>query len=174
MINDLEKLISRNNIDIEKFQQDIYITLLLNIFEVICLKMKDLSIRQNILSEFRKSCNHENTVKDIVLKYTGCKVSSNESRIIGNWIIAYFRKNGKRKTYDKKIRKKLLEDQGDKCKICGKNIFIDDSELDHIIPWDFVGDELEDNLQMLCCNCNERKGRNIDFQLKMLLVNNDK
>lgn len=167
----LKLLISSNNIDIEIFQGRIYKTLLLSVFEVICLKMKDSKIRQEILSEIHKSYNYTDTVKDIIFKYTGCIVSSYESEMIFDWLVAYFRKDGKRKVYSKNFRVKLLTNQDNKCKICGKNISIHDSELDHIIPWDFVGDELNDNLQMLCNTCNERKGRNIEFQLKMLLIN---
>lgn len=168
---ELKALINRNEIDIETFKESIYNTLLLSIFEVLCLKMKDSNIKQEILSSFHKSQNYINTVENIVFKFTGCLISQSECEIISKWLIAYFRKDGRRKVYTKDFKISLLTNQSNKCKICGKDISYCDSELDHIIPWDFVGDELENNLQMLCNTCNARKGRSIEFQLKMLLIN---
>lgn len=168
---ELDLLISRNKIDKKSFQEKIYNTLLLSIFEMICLKMKNSNVRQEILTTFHKSQNHINTVEYIVLKYTGCFISESESEILSKWLIAYFRKDGRRKNYEKSFKMQLLSNQKNKCKICGIDIKYCNSELDHIIPWDFVGDELENNLQMLCNTCNERKGRSVHFQLKMLLVN---
>ncbi|MBR5553923.1 MAG: HNH endonuclease [Clostridia bacterium] len=45
------------------------------------------------------------------------------------------------------------------------------SHLDHIIPWDYVGDNLSDNYQMLCEICNTRKGTSTYFEISMLLLN---
>lgn len=171
MNENLRLLIHRNKIDEKVFEENIYNTLLLSVFEIICLKMKDNSIRQDILSLFHTSKDYIKTVENIIKKYTGCIISEEESKIIFNWLVAYFRKNGKRKDYGKIFKEEMLKKQNYRCKICGKSIEYKDSELDHIIPWDFVGDELDDNLQMLCNDCNERKGRSIDFQFKMLLIN---
>jgi len=166
----LKTLINRNNIEMNTLSESVYNTLLLSIFENICLKMKNANIKQDILSSFHKSRDYIKTVENIVFKFTGCLVSKSECETISKWIIAYFRKSGSRKLYTKDFKLNLLTNQDNECKICGKNILYCDSELDHIIPWDFVGDELENNLQMLCNTCNERKGRNIEFQFKMLLI----
>lgn len=171
MNENLRLLIHRNKIDEKQFEQNIYDTLLLSVFENICLKMKNDNIRQEVLSLFHTSKNYIKTVEIIIKKYTGCIISEEESKIIFKWLIAYFRKNERRRNYCKAFKIEMLKKQNYKCKICGKNIEYSNSELDHIIPWDFVGDELEDNLQMLCNECNERKGRSIDFEFKMLLIN---
>lgn len=34
---------------------------------------------------------------------------------------------------------------------------MDDFHVDHIVPWDYVGDELENNKRVLCAACNRKK-----------------
>ena len=173
MLDKLELLITRNNINKEILEKNIYDTLLFTIFEIVCLMMKDDIVKKNILSKFHASKDYLNLVKKIVFEYTGCRISDTESEIMEEWFIAYFRKNNIRKKYDIVVRKKLILEQHNRCALCKKEIELSDSHLDHIIPWDFVGDELENNLQILCPNCNERKCRRVDFQLKMLIINKE-
>ncbi|MCY4245643.1 MAG: HNH endonuclease signature motif containing protein, partial [Gammaproteobacteria bacterium] len=42
---------------------------------------------------------------------------------------------------------------------CGKEFGIDEMEGDHITPWREGGKTEPDNCQMLCKECNRRKGR---------------
>jgi hypothetical protein len=62
-----------------------------------------------------------------------------------------FTDNQKRLAYEK---------QAGKCSLCGQIFDIDDMEGDHITPWVEGGKTTPDNLQMLCKNCNRRKGKN--------------
>jgi len=50
------------------------------------------------------------------------------------------------------------ERQGHKCNICGKVFDFEKMHGDHIIPWSKGGHTTPDNLQMLCRDCNLRKG----------------
>ena len=68
-------------------------------------------------------------------------------------------------------RLKLLSAQNNKCNICGKSINVTSSHLDHIVPWDYVGDSLDNNYQMLCDTCNTRKGSSTYFEIAMTLLN---
>lgn len=54
-------------------------------------------------------------------------------------------------------KRKVLERQNGKCKICGKNITFDEAQADHITPWSKGGHTILDNCQILCANCNRRK-----------------
>ena len=76
-----------------------------------------------------------------------------------------------RKKFDDEFREALTQKQNNKCAVCGKNILSRTSHLDHIIPWDYVGDNLSDNYQMLCETCNTRKGTSTYFEISMLLLN---
>jgi len=44
------------------------------------------------------------------------------------------------------------------CPICGKHFEIGEMEADHITPWSQKGPTSADNCQMLCRECNRRKG----------------
>lgn len=44
------------------------------------------------------------------------------------------------------------------CPVCGGHYDFDRMEADHITPWRAGGRTLADNCQMLCRDCNRRKG----------------
>lgn len=48
--------------------------------------------------------------------------------------------------------------QHGRCAICGKECTLKEMHADHIIPWSRGGHTTPDNLQMLCVECNLRKG----------------
>lgn len=82
---------------------------------------------------------------------------------------SYFFKSDVRKRVPEDRKKKLLRRQGDKCAICGKKITIHD-HADHIIPFLYVGDCLNDiNLQMLCAKCNRKKRASLNYQVRFVI-----
>ena len=52
------------------------------------------------------------------------------------------------------------EQQGHKCTICGEIFEFDQMQSDHIKPWSKGGHTTPDNCQMLCTDCNLKKGAN--------------
>lgn len=92
--------------------------------------------------------------------------------LMGQWLLAFYRKKDTRIIHPPKVREELLHQQHCRCAICDCTITADD-ELDHIIPWKYVGDELANNLQLLCFNCNRSKKASPLFQLRMLLRNGE-
>jgi hypothetical protein len=56
-------------------------------------------------------------------------------------------------------KRAAYEKQKSICPVCKKHFEIDDMEGDHIKPWAEGGKTLPDNLQMLCKDCNRRKGK---------------
>lgn len=56
---------------------------------------------------------------------------------------------------------KLLkwEEQGHRCALCGKEFDLEFMEGDHITPWAEGGRTVLENCQMLCRDCNRRKGK---------------
>ncbi len=57
-----------------------------------------------------------------------------------------------------KIRQAMWEKQDHKCARCGKEFDIAFMEADHITPWCDGGRTVLENCQMLCRECNRRKG----------------
>jgi len=50
------------------------------------------------------------------------------------------------------------EQQGGICPRCGKHFELEQMQADHITPWSKGGKTVPDNCQMLCAECNRRKG----------------
>jgi len=62
------------------------------------------------------------------------------------------------RTFDKKQKREAYERQGGICPLCGKHFEFEEMEGDHITPWKEGGVTTADNCQMLCRDCNRRKG----------------
>lgn len=56
------------------------------------------------------------------------------------------------------IKLAAWETQGHKCALCGKEMDYEFMEGDHITPWREGGRTVAENCQMLCRECNRRKG----------------
>ena len=62
------------------------------------------------------------------------------------------------RTFDKKQKREAYERQQGVCPICGKHFELEEMEADHITPWKDGGVTTAENCQMLCRECNRRKG----------------
>ncbi len=62
------------------------------------------------------------------------------------------------RAFDAQTKLAAWERQNHRCAICGKELDIEFMEGDHITPWRDGGRTTEDNCQMLCRECNRRKG----------------
>ncbi len=62
------------------------------------------------------------------------------------------------RTFDKKQKRETYERQGGICPICGEHFELEQMEGDHITPWKEGGVTTAENCQMLCRECNRRKG----------------
>lgn len=62
------------------------------------------------------------------------------------------------RSFTKAQKNAAYERQGGKCEGCGKEFEIRQMEGDHKKPWEDGGLTTDDNLQMLCKECNRRKG----------------
>ena len=139
---------------------------LLNFFSKLCLKMdNDKAYRTHILSLYRESFNKSQTTKIILQKEFDFIISDLQSTSFSLWIDAYFKKDGRRRSFTEKYKLELSRLQNDICPIChqhlGSNLsFI---HIDHIIPWKLVGDELDSNYQCLCDSCNKKKSASVDY-----------
>lgn len=62
------------------------------------------------------------------------------------------------RAFDRRDALASYERQGHKCAICGKECKFEEMHADHITPWSKGGKTVPDNCQMLCRDCNLRKG----------------
>ena len=62
------------------------------------------------------------------------------------------------RTFDKKQKREAYERQGGICPWCGNHFELEEMEGDHITPWAEGGTTTADNCQMLCKDCNRKKG----------------
>ncbi len=63
------------------------------------------------------------------------------------------------RAFPEDIKLAIYEKQQGICPLCGEHFEIDQMEGDHITPWAEGGRTVEDNCQMLCRDCNRRKGK---------------
>ena len=145
---------------------------LLNIFQKICSKMdKDIEYKKHIHKLFLQSFSKFDTTKGIIYSVTNLSLEDEDIRIIEKWFDAYRRKSNSRKTISTIRKEELYKKQKGVCVVCGNELGQDWSKIhvDHIIPWKLVGDELEDNYQLLCNTCNECKSAKTDYIFKSLI-----
>lgn len=62
------------------------------------------------------------------------------------------------RAFDRRDALAAYERQGHKCAYCGKEFAFDDMHADHITAWSKGGHTTPDNCQMLCRDCNLKKG----------------
>ena len=60
--------------------------------------------------------------------------------------------------FDRRDKQAAYERQGHKCAICGEVFEFDDMHGDHITAWSKGGHTTPENCQMLCRDCNLKKG----------------
>lgn len=168
----LNDLLVRNQIMFEDFVEEAYNCLMVSIFEIIANELNDQEYKRYTKHRLINGSNKVLTTQKIVYELTRCRLNVDECQIIYRYIYAYLTKKNQRNVYADTIKQKLLIRQNHKCNICKTNIKSINSELDHIVPWTYVGDELGiENLQMLCIECNRKKSKNSAYNLKMFLIN---
>ena len=159
-------------LDDEKVRKEYENAFLLKLFGAVCNRMKDdLSYHNKIMKLYSESFNYEITTKIIIEKETNIKIEDEDAKILSKWMKARLKKKPNRLTIPQGIKEELWNKQIGKCAICGCNLGKEWSKIhvDHIIPWDLVGDELDNNFQDLCEHCNEQKSANTNYIfLKMI------
>jgi len=164
-------IINLNDIDKEVFYAKLHQTLLLGVFESVCKEIKKQNTKSFERASFLKFKDKTIPTKKIIKKYVGCELSYDDYQELTSLLVAFFSTGDSRKKFDDIFRERLTKAQNNQCAICKISITAKKAHLDHIVPWDYVGDQLDNNYQMLCETCNERKGTSTYYELSMLLLN---
>ena len=153
------------NKDLESILND---AILLGKFKSFCDYNDTKEKQSRLRTIFSRSLNYKKTIINLFNNEIKETVSDHEAERLYPLIQAFLNKSKYRKQISDSIKIELLKQQNNCCAICGKPIDIS-SHADHIIPFKYVGDELSNNLQMLCSKCNTQKNASFDYQIRFLL-----
>ena len=152
----------------ERIKNCIQEVLLLSLFKSFCEKNEAKESKQRLRNIYSRSQNHLETTKNLIINELQEELADDDAKKLYPMIIAFLNKSSHRKSIPDSVKLSLLKKQNNRCAICGKEIDIH-AHADHSVPFKYVGDELENNYQMLCTSCNLKKNASIDFQIRFLL-----
>ncbi|MCM1539082.1 MAG: HNH endonuclease [bacterium] len=140
----------------------------LGLFRKFCDKnsTKDAQLRMRTI--YRRSGNPIETTRTIFAREFDADLSDSDASRMFTLITSFLNKSDYRKPIGSSTRNALLQKQSHRCAICGRDIDAH-AHADHVVPFKFVGDELDDNLQMLCTACNSKKNKSLDYQVRFFL-----
>lgn len=141
---------------------------ILGIFKNICDNYMKPYLKNSLRNILAVSTNQSDTIKNIVNHKYNLKISEQEANRLLDLVKAFLCKSNYRKAISKDLKEKLLVEQNYECSFCKHPIDIS-AHADHIVPFKYVGDCLNNNLQMLCSDCNKKKNDSLDYQIKFLL-----
>lgn len=165
MLSELEELLALNSVDKNQFSTELYHTLLIGAFAAMVREIEAENAWLDVKNKYRNSADHIHVTKLLVKQYIGGAFREKDYELFYRLIDARLRKKQERKTFSDELKTVLLASQDGRCNICNSKIDLKTAELDHIVPWSLVGDELSSNLQMLCVKCNRRKSATVDYAL---------
>lgn len=140
----------------------------LGLFKTFYEKNSTKDAQQRIRTIYSRANNPIETTKSIFVNEFGEVISDSDADRLFILISSFLKKSIYRKSNSDSLKKSLLQNQFNHCAICGCNIDIH-AHVDHIVPFKLVGDELDNNLQMLCTDCNLKKNASLDFQIRFML-----
>lgn len=140
----------------------------LGLFKAFYEKNSTKDAQQRLRTIYSRALNPIETTQNIFFNEYGETLSDSDADRLLALITSFLKKSIYRKSIGDSTRKFLLQNQFHHCAICGCTIDIH-AHADHIVPFKYVGDELDNNLQMLCADCNQKKNESLDYQIRFLL-----
>ena len=167
---DLEEFIELNQLDVDSLMDALHLEIREAILQVICKKMKKDPSYFNKVKNMYFEYDNETAASKILHNLCKCQLSHNDLIWLNDCLKAAMEKRDRRKPITEDIKKDLLKKQNGKCQICKCPIDMTNLHVDHIIPWDFVGDELHDNFQGLCTDCNLGKSNHVAEAVQNIIL----
>ena len=165
-MNELNTFLQNNSLNNTQLLDAVYKDILELIFKEIVNKLEyNKTLYKQVKDLYFKNDNELLVVNSIVLNICYCKLSNKELEQINIWLKAFLNKRDERQDFPIELRRSLYKNQNGKCNLCHKQLKDNEGHIDHIIPFSYVGDEIDDNYQLLCNDCNWSKsnflGRNV-------------
>ena len=167
---ELEKFLELNNIDTGELFEALHMDIREVILKIVCEKLKKDEHFFAWAKRVFFSTNNIDATKKVVARACDCKLSEGDTLWMKDCIKAFFAKNASRQVITQEEKERLLKKQGNKCAICGCEISLQEMHVDHIIPFDYVGDRLNDNYQGLCKDCNLSKSNHVAITVTNLIT----
>lgn len=142
------------------------------VFEKLCRQMeRSKEYDARIRTLFRQSTNAAITTKALFQNEYNFELRPDDAARMASWINARLLKQPTRKSISQETKSALVKSQNGECAICGCRIeeYSSKTHVDHIVPWVLVGDELENNYQALCEDCNHKKSNDVSFIFKSMI-----
>ena len=147
-------------------------TLLMLELEKLCNKMRhSAEFDAYVRTLYRQSYDDQITTTVLFQREFDTIIAAEDIATMTKWVNAHLKKLPSRKPISDDIKRALVRNQSGKCQICNCEISATSSDchVDHIVPWVLVGDELDNNLQALCGNCNEKKNANVSYMFRSMI-----
>ena len=161
MNTELAEFIKLNSINEEVLYEALHRDILESILSEVCEYMKaSESAYVSIKQIYFRNCSDIDSTCQIVQNI--CHLTLPKQDLI--WLNGCIKAFMKKKPYRKQLtplRTGLWNAQNKRCCICGKELTEDEGHVDHVVPWDYVGDELKNNYQLLCADCNLHKSNHV-------------
>ena len=166
----LEGFCAENNIEPDEFDYVINYCIFMSCANrVITLIDRDENARRALL--IKRRSHPDIAIRQFVKKNISLKMHNADIVRISNIVEKKLTANGKENVSI--FKEALYKKSNGCCCSCGTRVSLESAEVDHLIPYSYVGDELnyEGNLQILCKGCNGSKSNNPLFPYNFLIEN---
>jgi 5-methylcytosine-specific restriction endonuclease McrA len=171
----LNEIIQMNGIDVEVLYDALHKDILESILSEVCEYMKASDSSYILVKKiYYQSTSDIDAIKRVVRNICHISLPEQDYKWLNDCIKAFMKKKPHRKQISDSLRLALWNKQGHTCCVCGKEIRAQDGHVDHIVPWDYVGDELENNYQLLCSDCNLHKSNHVALTVHSLIFKSTK
>jgi hypothetical protein len=171
MNRQLDEFLTANGIESDEIAGAVYQSLLLVLFQRVCFVLSSQEELASFKRELRgtRSPDAKATAWNRFLaESTGAKLGDDERDRLKTLVSAFLEKGMQREGRSVLERHELLERSHYRCAFCGADLHNGQAHVDHIVPFKYVGDRLDGNLQVLCASCNETKSADLVYMMRAL------
>lgn len=172
-MKDLNQLLAFNDIDKEDMEKILLSCLMNSLFEELIKHIRKNKLESKVKGRLQNAVNEREEfyiVSELLKEFSELSLTDDHQSFLLTNLKAYFSKSKSRIQLPTKMKEEILVRQSMKCTYCSTKISIDNAHFDHLTAFKWVGDEIDNNFQGLCMDCNWEKGTNTYFALKSFLL----